>query len=285
MVSRRRYIKTLISLFLGGIIGYHYLYRFLLGKSKVIVGKKLPFSVSGDFKFEIFSTAMAQPLQVRRKWKRHWVMIIDLERCDGCALCTASCNIEHGVPNGQTWIKIYVIKETPLRVTYFLPRPCMQCENAPCVKVCPVGANYYNEDGVVMIDKNRCIGCRLCMAACPYGARYFNWENLSFPAERNEEHYPESYHPRGVVEKCMFCVMELNKGKLPPCVLGCKMRALYMGDLYEDAASNGVETVKISELLSKRFSFRLFEELGTEPRVIYLAPLKSKPSITYPLKP
>jgi molybdopterin-containing oxidoreductase family iron-sulfur binding subunit len=144
----------------------------------------------------------------------------------------------------------------------------MQCQNAPCVSVCPVGANFYNQDGIVIIDKYRCIGCRMCMAACPYGARYFNWKAPS--DNPREKHGFEVEHPVGVVEKCMFCYTDLESGELPACVKACAMKALFIGDKKQDFVTNGEETYKLSELLSNRQSFRLFEELGTEPRVIYL---------------
>lgn len=247
--------------------------------------------VSGVFDPKLFAWAMEQPApSLAGRWRRKWVMFIDLERCDGCGLCTDACNMEHEVPAGQTWIKVLRVQDNPLSKPYPLPRPCMQCENAPCVKVCPVGATYYNEDGVVLINEDRCIGCRMCMAACPYGARYFNWEQ---PVHSTREHEAETYSPEtyphkhrvGVVEKCMFCSHRYKEGILPACVLGCPMRALFFGDLDEDVVLNGSETWKILETLEKRHAFRLLEELGTEPRVYYLAPSKGHPKVTAPLLP
>ncbi|HEY5605677.1 MAG TPA: 4Fe-4S dicluster domain-containing protein [Thermoplasmata archaeon] len=201
---------------------------------------------------------------------RRWTMLIDLRRCDGCGLCTDACRLEHNVADGQEWMKVYT--RTDNDGEFFLPRPCMHCENAPCIKVCPVNATFYNEDGLVVIDEQRCIGCRYCMAACPYDARYFNWsepvegdEILSPTRERGHED-----HQRGVVEKCMFCAHRTDEGRLPACVVGCPMGAIYFGDANEDFLSNGPEKIRLSAVLASQEAFRWKEELGTEPRVYYL---------------
>ncbi|MGH8649473.1 MAG: sulfate reduction electron transfer complex DsrMKJOP subunit DsrO, partial [Burkholderiales bacterium] len=208
--------------------------------------------------------------------RRQWVMLIDLAKCDGCGHCTLGCNREHFVPEGQEWIKVFKV-EDDLGGQYFLPRPCMQCENAPCVKVCPVGATYRREDGVILIDHNRCIGCRYCIAACPYNARSFNWsEPTHTPEELAHVYSPEAPwpHRRGTVEKCMFCAHRAKEGKLPACVEACTAQmgdgAIYFGDLREDAVSNGVETIPLAKTLRERGGFRFKEELGTHPRVWYL---------------
>ncbi|MFQ5712323.1 MAG: sulfate reduction electron transfer complex DsrMKJOP subunit DsrO [Candidatus Geothermarchaeales archaeon] len=209
------------------------------------------------------------------KKAKKWVMVIDLKRCDGCGSCTAACTMAHFVPRGQEWIKVFKMRESSHTAPYYFVRPCMQCENAPCVNVCPVGASYHREDGVVLINHETCIGCRLCMAACPYGARYFNWEEPEHtPEELNHTYSPEEPwpHRRGVVEKCMFCAHLADEGRLPVCVIGCPMKAIYFGDLNEDAVSNGREIVKFSELVEKNWGYRFREELGTEPRVYYLPP-------------
>ncbi len=210
--------------------------------------------------------------------ERQWVMLIDLAKCDGCGECTEGCTAIHFVPEGQEWIKVYKIKDE-FGGEFFLPRPCMNCENAPCVKVCPVGATFRRDDGAVLIDHNRCIGCRYCMAACPYDARYFNWGDLSLSPEEQghvysiEEPWP---HRVGTVEKCMFCVHFARQGQLPACAASCTKEmgngAIYFGDLRENAVSNGVETISLSKMLHERGAFRFKEELGTRPRVWYLPP-------------
>jgi len=212
------------------------------------------------------------------KTARQWCMVIDLSKCEGCVTigqppqCTQACIKMHFVPAGQKWIEVYKIVLLG-GGSYYMPTPCYHCENAPCVKVCPVKATYHNEEGVVLIDHNRCIGCRLCMAACPYKRRFFNWGTPSLSPEAAFAQYsPEFPAPakRGTVIKCMFCAHLLKVGKLPGCVTGCPMKALYMGDLSSNMASNGVEIVQLSKLLDENSAYRYKEELGTQPRVWYL---------------
>lgn len=210
--------------------------------------------------------------------RREWVMLIDLSKCNGCGKCAEGCSKIHFVPEGQQWIKVYEVQDE-FGHRYFLPRPCMQCENAPCLKVCPVGATYRKEDGIILVDHQRCIGCRYCMAACPYDARFFNWkEPTHTPEELAHTYSPEAPwpHHQGVVEKCMFCAHYSEEGMLPACVDACTKEmgngAIYFGDLREDAVSNGVETIPLGKTLRERGGFRLKEELGTEPRVWYLPP-------------
>ena len=210
--------------------------------------------------------------------RRAWCMVIDLKKCDGCVTigttpqCTEACIAAHYVPRGQQWIQVYQV-ELPGGGSYFMPTPCFQCENAPCVNVCPVAATYQNKDGIVLIDHRRCIGCRLCMAACPYQRRFFNWGDPEIPPEAAFAEYSPLYPVpavKGTVIKCMFCAHLLPTGKLPYCVSGCPMKALYMGDLNEDIASNGAEVVQLSKFLGENDAYRYKEELGTQPRVWYL---------------
>ena len=210
--------------------------------------------------------------------KRQWTMIIDLRRCDGCVTqskapgCMEACNATHFVPKGQAWIKVLEM-EGAAGHKYFMPRPCMQCENAPCLNVCPVGATFRNDQGVVLINHDRCIGCRMCMAACPYGARSFNWTEPENPPGAVLANYSPEFpvpHRRGTVEKCMLCAHETKDGKITACAQACPMNAIYLGDLIEDIATNGKEVVKLSRHLAENNAFRLLEELGTRPRVWYI---------------
>ena len=209
---------------------------------------------------------------------RAWCMVIDLRKCEGGVtidtppLCTQACIMGHFVPKGQEWIQVYEVG-LPGGGSYFMPTPCFQCENAPCVNICPVGATYHTREGVVLIDQRRCIGCRMCMAACPYQRRFFNWGTPELPPEAAfVEYSPERQIPamKGTVMKCDFCPDMMRRGKLPMCVTGCSMKALYMGDLNEDIASNGVGVVRLSKFLDKHNAYRYKEELGTQPRVWYL---------------
>jgi Fe-S-cluster-containing dehydrogenase component len=207
---------------------------------------------------------------------RRWIMVIDLAKCDGCGKCTQACSKMHFVPPDRQWIKVLRMQDSEKTAPYYFPQPCYHCDNPPCTKVCPVDATYKRSDGVVLIDNDRCIGCRFCMAACPYGARSFNWGSPQDPPEALEKGYsPEQGFPRkiGTVEKCDFCPEMAEAGMLPPCTSSCPMGAIYYGDENEDAVTNAQgETQRLSKLLLDRSGYRHLEELGTEPRVYYLPP-------------
>jgi Fe-S-cluster-containing dehydrogenase component len=207
---------------------------------------------------------------------RKWIMVIDLAKCDGCGHCTMACSKMHFVPPDRQWIKVLRMRESEETAPYFFPQPCYHCDNPPCTKVCPVDATFKRQDGIVLIDNERCIGCRFCMAACPYGARSFNWGHPPDPVEEAAEPYsPEHGFPRrmGTVEKCDFCPDMAAKGMLPACTAGCPMGAIYYGDENEDAVTNSQgETARLSALLRDRAGYRHLEELGTKPRVYYLPP-------------
>lgn len=206
---------------------------------------------------------------------RRWVMVIDLAKCDGCGKCTVACGKMHHIPADRQWLKVYKLGDDHGR-TYWFPKPCFHCDNPPCTKVCPVGATFKRQDGAVLIDNERCIGCRFCMAACPYSTRVFNWGQPPPDATTEGAAYsPETGFPRrmGTVEKCDFCVEMAAQGQLPSCVTSCGMGAIYYGDENEDAVTNGTgETVRLRQLLEERAGYQYLEELGTKPRVHYLPP-------------
>lgn len=223
----------------------------------------------------------SDPVEARRRW----VMVIDLAKCDGCRECTRACSAMHFVPAGQEWIRVYEMRDHETGAPYWFPRPCMQCDNPPCVKVCPVSATWKREDGIVIQDGTRCIGCRFCLAACPYQARSFNWTEPSHTQEELAQPYSTDWaypHRKGVSEKCIFCPALVKEGKLPGCAAACPMGAIYFGDQVEDAVTNSQgETVRLSQLIKENSGYRFMEELGTEPRVYYLPPRKR----VYPAPP
>ena len=144
-----------------------------------------------------------------------------------------------------------------------------------CVSVCPVGATYKRSDGLVLVDNERCIGCKFCMTGCPFSVRVFNWKEPEIKVDPNTEYSPEKGfpHKEGTVGKCVFCADNLRENKLPRCVSSCPMGVLYFGDLVEDTVTNGEETLRFSEIIRDRSGYRHLEELGTEPSVYYLPPV------------
>jgi Fe-S-cluster-containing dehydrogenase component len=207
---------------------------------------------------------------------KKFVMVIDLSRCKNLKRCQASCNKMHFVNEGQNWIKVYSLQDGENTAPYWQPTTCMHCDEPPCVKVCPVDATFKREDGIVLIDNERCIGCRFCMAACPYSTRVFNWDAPDLPKEEQlVEYSPETSCPPklGTVGKCDFCPDMTRKGELPHCVSACPNGVFYFGDMNEDTVTNGSETLRFSELIRDRAGYRLMEDLGTKPRVYYLPPV------------
>jgi len=205
-----------------------------------------------------------------------WGMVIDLRKCVGCETCTVSCKAENRTPPGVSYNQVFVEEEGtfPNVSRTNIARPCMHCDKPPCASVCPVRATYKAENGIVVQDADRCIGCRYCMVACPYGARTFDFgenydEMLGFEDITSPEHgmdrgkREDRKAPIGTVRKCNFCFHRLERGEEPACVETCIGDARFFGDL-----NNPDSTV--SKLANSSRAFRLKEEYGTEPRVYYL---------------
>ncbi|MFZ5944455.1 MAG: 4Fe-4S dicluster domain-containing protein [Bacillota bacterium] len=223
----------------------------------------------------------------------NFAMVIDLHKCVGCGACSIACKNENNVQEGFYWSS-YQHKTTGTfpNVKYeYLPTLCNHCENAPCVRACPVGAMYKDENGITMHDAKKCIGCKTCMLADPYGVISYNkthphkaWQDnksiikdiTSSGAETTKEagapipyYNPErektyaGIRPEGVVEKCTFCDHRVKEGELPYCVASCPAKARIFGDL-EDPQS------EINTLLNKHKNFQLKPELGAKPKVFYI---------------
>ena len=246
--------------------------RLLLGTLGVTAagGALAMVSYRDDAQAATTSTVMAA-MPAATAAEHAWCMVIDLRTCDGCKACTTSCQTRHQLRPEQTWIKVTEMKDAA-GGTFNMPRPCMMCEDPPCMYICPVGANIRTDEGLVLVDTDACIGSRACMAACPYEARYFNWAD-PLPQKRMPiADSPQMPVPqKGTVGKCVFCADRLPHGELPACVSGCPMGVLYIGDLVTDTAVNGQGTaVVLSDFLRANDAVRYKEELGTNPRVYYI---------------
>jgi tetrathionate reductase subunit B len=178
---------------------------------------------------------------------KRYAMAVDLRRCTGCHACSVACKSEFGVPLGvfRSWVKIKEKGKYPNVKKFFLPRLCNQCDDPPCVPVCPVQATYIGEDGIVLIDPRKCIGCGACITACPYLARFRN------PVSKT-------------AEKCDFCLHRIENGVVPACVNACPADARIFGDLHD---SEG----EVSKIVAKNATQVLKPELGTKPQVFYIS--------------
>ena len=211
---------------------------------------------------------------------RKFVMVIDLAKCKNALKCVDVCNKHHYVTGENAWLKVHKMQESQETAPYWMPRTCMHCDAPACVTVCPVDATFKRRDGLVLIDNERCIGCRFCMAACPYSIRVFNW---SEPDQGEITMYNDDINHsiehsglpsvKGTVDKCDFCPHTIKNGELPHCVTACPNGVFYFGDKYEDTVTNGEVSLRLSKLLEDKAGYRLLEELGTKPSVYYLPPV------------
>jgi Fe-S-cluster-containing dehydrogenase component len=207
----------------------------------------------------------------------HWVMIIDLSKCQNSRKCMESCNNAHELKPFQHHINVLQMNDADYTSLYFMPKLCFQCDDPPCTRVCPVNATFKRKDGIVLIDNQRCIGCRFCVIACPYSARTFQWFEPEYTEEQKSRVYDiELNIPQkmGTISKCLFSADRLRKGKLPYCVSACPNGVYWFGDKIEDSMTNGTtgQTRKFSELIMENAGYTYFERLGTKPQVYYLPP-------------
>lgn len=208
---------------------------------------------------------------------------LNISKCKGYRDCVDACIKENnqGRDSQVQYIRVlemndggvnleesehYYDPETvPVEGKFYMPVQCMQCDDPPCVKACPVNATWKDPDGIVVIDYDWCIGCRYCMTACPYWARHFNWTE---PQLEPEEVNPVTNYignrprPKGVVEKCHFCTQRTRKGRQPACQEACPTGARVFGNLLDPKS-------EIRYILENKSVFRLKEELGTEPKFWY----------------
>jgi len=210
-----------------------------------------------------------------------WRMAIDLETCIGCRYCMWACQAVNDVPEDDMRWNVGFPEQTEGGTEFYMTRPCLHCQDAPCVKVCPVGATWIREDGIVTMDYERCIGCRYCEVACPYDVRRFNWK-----VSDQENKYQPTWgtaeierRPRGVVEKCTFCEHRIDRGlaqgltpgidqqATPACVNACPVGARVFGNAKDPDSP-------LSVFLRENETFRLREDFGTEPKVHYVRPEK-----------
>ena len=236
-----------------------------------------------------------------------WSMVIDLDKCVACQGCSIACRFENNTPavspeqakkdRAIRWNDVFPMPVNPTEETgdypnvqtRYITRPCQHCENPPCTKVCPVQATFKDENGLVRQNYERCIGCRFCTVACPYAVRYFNWYDPTWEGEMASYRNPDrvegngdaegpSVRPKGVVEKCTYCLHRLKKAEaqakaegrafrsddyMPACVQTCTAKARFFGDLDDENST-------VSQLAKSTRAFRLQEDVGTSPKTIYM---------------
>jgi Fe-S-cluster-containing dehydrogenase component len=286
--SRRKFMKNLGLLGAGAVTGAAALYSGHLfeekkeksGESMVLLTQDNKLVEVDSLEMKYIQKSPEEKLQDRGREGipgKRWVMVVDLARCQNARRCVAACQSAHQLRPDQYHMNTLQLQDSPDTAPYNMPRNCQHCDNPPCVSVCPVDATYKRQDGIVLIDNERCIGCRFCIAACPYSARIFNWvEPRDADKYKDQPYNVELNVPqkKGTVSKCLFSADRLREGKLPYCVSACPNGVYYFGDENEGAVTNGTtkETVMLSKLLRDNGAYQLMPELGTKPRIYYLPP-------------
>ncbi len=197
---------------------------------------------------------------------KRYGMLIDLRLCIACNACTVACKAEHGTQPGVFWCKVLEKEEGtyPDVKRLFVPVLCNHCDDAPCEAACPTGATYKTEDGLVLIDYDKCMGCSACILACPYDARTFiEEERFYFPDTPIPHSVDELRGHKGIVQKCTFCSERLKRGEEPACVEVCPTSCRIFGDLNDPASD-------ISRALKESPCFRMLDSLGTNPATYYI---------------
>jgi len=260
-----------------GFLQKHFLEMTAEEKKRLIAKLEQKYLQKYRKKFQV-STEEALP-------KTLWGYGLELSRCIGCRRCVYACvkenNSSRYKPQLQ-WIRVIRLKRgtlinlensehyynpdlVPEKGFIYLPVQCQQCQNPPCVKVCPIRATWQEPDGLVVVDYNWCIGCRYCIAACPYKGRVFNWTepNISKEEVNPDVHYLGNRpRMRNVVEKCTFCIQRVRLGRYPACVEACPTGTRKFGNLLDPKS-------EIRYIIEKKRVFRLKEDLNTEPKFYY----------------
>jgi len=211
------------------------------------------------------SAAQARPPDIAASSEVRWGMLVDVERCNsGCDACVTACNTEHGLrghgrpATDAQWIRKVNISNPKTGNSKSLPVMCQHCEHPPCVDVCPTGASFKRADGIVLVNRHTCIGCRYCMMACPYKARSFVHETL-------EDQKPHAPRGKGTVESCTLCVHRIDEDKQPACVEACSDSgggAMLFGDLNDPNS-------KIAQRVARYASQQIRADLGLNPGIRY----------------
>ena len=226
-----------------------------------------------------------------------WGMVIDLEKCDGCLTCVTACTEENKTSAGANWMYVLTYQDPDQETDNYLVRPCQHCSDAPCEKVCPTTARYTRgKDGIVLTDYDVCIGCRYCQVACPYGVNYFQWDEPDVPQEEldpahvydEQGNWVDNRPPQGVMGKCTMCPSRQDgnwgdeKIGTAACAEACDMDVIHFGDMNDPESDPQQYLDRVKEENPNDqddfpsrpndtvSTFRLLEEYGTDPNVVYI---------------